>query len=305
MVRQYYDLPSLTALAGFEASARHLSFKLAASELNVTPGEISRQIKAIEDELGVPLFVRPGTDVMLTSAGKDLYSVLASSLSKASDVVRIIKRCRRSRNVTIASPDAFASMWLIPRMPRFWSQHGDIKVDHAISDSSHDYRRAEVELRIRYGFGSWPEETAELLFGDVIYPVCGHGFAQEHSDATAKCLPQLPLLNVEWIEPDWAGWDEVLRRAGIPHGPLRGHRFTKFFVALQAAQADQGVAVGWHRLVRTLVEEGKLIRLTDLELDAPGGYYLTWNDNRSLSPGAERLRDWLRKISAEERNAPS
>ncbi|ESZ22994.1 LysR substrate-binding domain-containing protein [Mesorhizobium sp. L2C067A000] len=303
MVRQYFDLPFLTALEVFEASARHLAFKLTASELDVTSGEIRRQIKAIEDELGVPLFAGPGADVTLTSAGNDLYSSLASSFSKASDVVGAIKRGDHSRNVTIASTDAFVSMWLMPRMRRFWSQHGDIKVDHVISDSSRDYRRAEVELRIRYGCGSWPNETAELLFSDVIYPVCGPGFAQQHSDATAKCLPELPLLHVEGIQSGWAGWDEILRRARIPHGPLRGHRFSKFFVALQAAQADQGVAVGWHRLVRRSVEEGKLVRITDLKLDASGGYYLTWNDNRTLSPGAERLREWLRKISAEERNA--
>ncbi|WP_353012626.1 LysR substrate-binding domain-containing protein [Mesorhizobium sp. M0977] len=66
---------------------------------------------------------------------------------------------------------------------------------------------------------------------------------------------------------------------------------SKFFVALQAAQADQGVAVGWHRQARTLVQDGKLVRITDLKLDVRGGYYLMWNDNRPLSPAAERLRD--------------
>ncbi|ESZ05514.1 hypothetical protein X735_32240 [Mesorhizobium sp. L2C085B000] len=100
MVSQYYDLPSLTALTAFEASARHLSFEIAASELGMTLGEISRQIKAIEDDIGVPLFVRRGTELMLTSAGQDIYSVLASSLAKASNVVRAIKR-DRSRNVTV------------------------------------------------------------------------------------------------------------------------------------------------------------------------------------------------------------
>ncbi|MER9732946.1 LysR family transcriptional regulator [Mesorhizobium sp. M0217] len=100
MVPQHYELPSLTALTAFEASARHISFKLAASELGVTPGEISRQIKAIEDDLGVPLFLRRGTGIMLTSAGKNIYRVLASSLSEASDVVRTIKR-NGSRNVTV------------------------------------------------------------------------------------------------------------------------------------------------------------------------------------------------------------
>lgn len=301
MVRRYYDLPSLTALAVFEASARHLSFKLAAAELNVTPGAVSRQIKSIEDELGVPLFVRLGSGVMLTSAGEDLYGVLASSFSRASDVVRTVKRGDRSKNVTVACTDAFATMWLIPRMPDFWNQYGDITVDHLISDNARDYRRAEVELRIRYGFGSWPDENAEMLFDDIIYPVCGPGFAQEHRDAVAASLPDLPLLHVDWVDPDWAGWDEVLRRAGIPHGPLRGRRFGKFFVALQATQADQGIAVGWDRLVRPLVEEGKLVKITDLEVTAPGGYYLTWYDNRKLSPAAEVFRDWLRTISAKER----
>src|SRR6516164_6737575 len=92
MVRRFCDLPSLTTLAVFEASARHLSFKLAASELNVTPGAISRQVKAIEEEVGVPLFVRNAKGVVLTPAGEELYSVLASGFSKASDVVRSIKR---------------------------------------------------------------------------------------------------------------------------------------------------------------------------------------------------------------------
>lgn len=301
MVRRYYDLPSLTALAVFEASARHLSFKLAASELNVTPGAVSRQIKAIEDELGVPLFVRLGSGVVLTSAGEDLYGVLASSFSRAADIVRTVKRGDRSKNVTIACTDAFATMWLIPRMPDFWNRFGDVTVDHLISDNSREFRRAEVELRIRYGFGSWPDENAELLFDDSIYPVCGPGFAQAHREATARSLSDLPLLHVDWVDPDWAGWDEVLRRAGIPHRPLRGRRFGKFSVALQAAQADQGIAIGWHRLVRHLVDEGKLVKITDLEVAAPGGYYLTWYDNRTLSPAAELLRDWLREISAKER----
>jgi LysR family glycine cleavage system transcriptional activator len=244
MVRRYYDLPSLTALAVFEASARHLSFKLAAAELNVTPGAVSKQIKAIEDELGVPLFARRGAGVSLTSAGEDLYGVISNSFSRAAEVVRTIKRGDRSRNVTMACTDAFATMWLIPRMPDFWERFPAITVDHLISDNPRDYRRAEVELRVRYGLGAWADETAELLFDDKIYPVCGPGFAAKHRDATAEALPDLPLLHVDWVDPEWADWDEVLRRANIPHGPNKGRRFSKFSVALQAAQADQGVAIG-------------------------------------------------------------
>src|SRR5262245_60676728 len=260
MVRRYYDLPSLTALAVFEASARHLSFKQAAAELNVTPGAVSRQVKAIEDELGVPLFVRLGTGVALTSAGEDLYGVLANSFSRAAAIVRTIKSGDRSKNVTLACTDAFATMWLISRMPDFWAKHADIAVDHLISDDPRAYRRAEVELRVRYGFGSWPDENAELLLDETIYPVCGPEFAKAHRDTTAESLPELPLLHVDWVDPDWTDWDELFHRIGVAHRPVRGRRFGKFFVALQAAQADQGIALGWHRLVKSQIDEGKLVR---------------------------------------------
>ena len=301
MSRRYYNLPSLTALVVFEASARHLSFKRAADELAVTPGAVSKQIRAIEDELGVPLFVRLGTGIALTSAGEDLYRVLASGFSRTAEVVGTIKRGDRSKNVTIACTDAFATFWLIPRMADFWERFPDITVDHLISDDARDFNRAEVELRVHYGLGAWPDETAELMFEETIYPVCGPGFANKHRGVAAKELPELPLLHVDWVDPEWASWDEVLRRAGIPHGPTRGRRFGKYSVTLQAAQADQGVAIGWHKLVRQLIEERRLARLTDLELPAPGGYYLSWNDYRTLSPAGETVREWLRGMSKRER----
>ena len=303
MSRQYYNLPPFTALAVFEAAARHLSFKRAAAELGVTPGAVSKQIRVIEDELGTSLFMRLGAGVSLTAAGEDLYGVLSSTFAKTAEIVGTIKRGDRSKNVTVACTDAFATFWLIPRMPDFWGRFPEITVDHMISDNPREFRRAEVELRVRYGLGAWADETAELLFEETIYPVCGPGFAKAHPSVEAKTLSDLPLLHVDWVDPGWASWDEVLRRAGLPHVATRGRRFGKFSVALQAAQADQGVAVGWHRLVRQMVKERKLVRLSDLELPAPGGYYLTWNESRPLSPAAKVVRDWLREMSVREGKA--
>lgn len=302
MVRRYYDLPSLTALAIFEASARHLSFKLAASELNVTPSAVSRQIKALEEELGVPLFLRDRSKVSLSSPGEDLYAVLSSGFSRASQVVRTIKRGDRPKNVTLACTDGFGSMWLMPRMPDFWKRYPEISVDHLMSNDTRDYKRAEVDLCIRYGLGAWQGEIAELLFPDTIYPVCGPAYLQQHPDATPESLPELPLLHFNWVDQDWTGWDEVFRRGGIPHGTLRGRRFSRFFLTIQAALADQGIAVGLHRLVKPLIDEGKLCRITDLELRAPGDWFVAWSDNKALSPAAEVLRSWLLETSAAERS---
>lgn len=104
MDHRYYGLPFLSALEVFEALARHLSFKLATSELNLTAGEIRRQINVIEDELGVPLFVVLGADVVLTAPGKDLYTVLASIFSNTCDVLTTIKRGGRSRESPLPPP---------------------------------------------------------------------------------------------------------------------------------------------------------------------------------------------------------
>ncbi|MER9684164.1 LysR substrate-binding domain-containing protein [Mesorhizobium sp. M0184] len=303
MVRRYYDLPSLTALAAFEASARHRSFKLAAAELNVTPSAVSRQITGIEAEIGDRLFVRSAIGVALTSAGEVLYAALARGFSTASEVVKSIKGGSRAKNVTIACGDTLTSVWLIPRLPLLWAQHGDdIIIDHFMPDATYDYRRAEIDLRIRYSFGTWPDERSEFMFDETGYPVCGPGFAKEHSNATAESLPELPLLHEDWVGPEWISWSSFLRSAGIAHGLLPGRKFSRHFVTLQAAQANQGVALGWHRLVYSLIDQGKLARITDLEMPAPGGYYLSWAENRTLSPTAKLVREWLREMAAEERN---
>ena len=304
MVRRFYGLPSLTALAAFEATARHGSLTLAAAELNVTAGAISRQIKVIEKDLETNLFSRKSRGVVLTGQGEELYNVLATGFARAADVVQAIRRGDRARNVTIACSDVFATMWLIPHMPGFWQQHADINVDHLISDNPRNFRRAEVELRIRFGLGAWIDESSEFLFHDYLYPVCSPSFAERHCGKGVEDLGDLPLLNVEWVEPDWIGWDEVLIRAGVGATAGNMRRFGKFSVALQAAMADQGIVVGWHRVVGPLIAEGKLVRFTTLLLPTPGGYYLTWNNSRDLSPAAQTLRTWISGVAEKERAAP-
>lgn len=305
LVRRYYDLPSLAALAAFEAGARHASFTLAAQELNVTPGAVSRQIKALEKELGAALFLRNGKGVELTGAGEDLFNVVAAGFSRASEVVRSIKHGEASPNVAVACSDVFATMWLIPRMPDFWNRFPAISVDHVIWESARNFRRSDVELRVRYGSGSWAGELGAELFDDCLYPVCSPDFARAHSAAaTIADLGDLPLLNVDWVEPDWMTWEEALLRSGASASALRGRRFGKFSVALQAAMANQGLVLGWHRMVGPLVERGTLVRFSDLIVAAPGKYYLTWNSERKLSGAAAILRDWILEQATITRSTP-
>ncbi|MDE0706038.1 MAG: LysR substrate-binding domain-containing protein [Rhodospirillaceae bacterium] len=300
MVKRFYGLPSLTALAVFEASARHKSFKRAAEELNVTPGAVSRQIKAVEDELGHPMFTRTPAGVDLTPPGEELYRVLAQGFAGAADIVRRIRSSNRTSHVTIACTNSVALQWLIPRMGAFWDTHPDIVVDHQITDDPRGFRREEVELRIRYGFGAWPDEEMHLLLDEVIYPVAGPAFAERHAGATRDDLPDLALLHVSWVDPDWTDWEEFLTRAGIEHGKLGGARFGIYPAVVRAAEDNRGVALGWNRLVEPNVEAGRLVRFTDLAIPAPGSYYLTWNRHRPLTPPASTLRDWLIAVADRE-----
>lgn len=301
MARRFYDLPSLTTLAVFEATARHSSLKLATEELNVTSGAISRQIKALEAELGVPLFVRTGKGVRLTPAGEEFYATIAAGFSRISDVARTIKRGDRSRNVTIVTSDTTATMWLGPRMPDFWQRHPDIMIDHQLAENSKSFRPEEVELRIRHGMGGWINDVMEPLFDDWLYPVCSPAFAARHRDATVADLPNLPLLDIDWVAPDWVTWEEALLHGGLAGRPFRGRRFGKFSLAIQAAAAGQGLAIGWHRMISPMLARGELVRLTELIFPAPGTYYLTWNRARKLSAAALLLRDWIHDQAAVER----
>ena len=300
MVRRYYNLPSLTALAVFEASARHMNFNQAGMELNVTRSAVSRQIKALEAELGVSLFDREAKGVQLTAEGERLYAVLAQGFSEAAEVVHALRSGQRQTVVTLACTNAFATLWLMPHMGAFWRRHPEIEVHHLMSDRAQDLRRAEIDLRVRYGAGAWPDEEVALLFDERIFPVCGPGFAGQHGGVGDGELESLPLLHVEGVDPDWTNWDEFLRRAGVRHGPLGGRQFNNFSVLLQATQEDQGIALGWERLIRPLLDQGKLVRFGGLEIAAPGGYYLTWNARRALSETAEILKAWLLETAQSE-----
>ncbi len=304
MTSRYYRLPSLNALATFEASARHRSLKRAAEDLNVTPSAVSRQIKALEDELGVRLFARGQTGLSLTPEGETLSATLGSAFSSTAATIERIRVDQREPRVTIACTHAFAKRWLMPRMPDFWSRYPDICVDHLISDDGREFRRAEVDLRERYGFGAWPDETSAKLFDDVIYPVAGTAFAARYAGHAAADIAALPLIHVDWVDPLWTGWDEFLRRVNVRAGTLKGRRFSNFDTAMEACCRGQGLALGWHRYILAERESGALVPFTELSVPSPGAYYATWNSSSAHREPVETLREWLLERATAEVDMP-
>lgn len=293
MVRRHYDLPSLNALAAFEAAARHASLTRAAEELNVTPGAVSKQVKALEEEIGRPLFLRLHRALELTPEGHAVFESLKDAFERVSGTIRQVGLMGSPRTVSIGTTMAFAQLWLMPRLGDFWTSHQDIVIDHIISDRTHEPRRSGLDLQVRYGDGTWPEEKSALLFGDRIITVAAPGFLARHKVKTVQDLSALPLLSVEGVDWTWTSWAEFLRQAGAPHRKLSVRRFNSYVIALQAAQAGQGVALGWVSLVKPLIARRLLAQASPAEILAPQSFYLTWAARQPLKQEAEVLRDWL------------
>ena len=293
MVRRHYNLPSLNALAAFEAAARHLSLTRAASELNVTPGAVSKQVKALEDELNRPLFVRLHRALQLTPAGETVYRTLRESFERVSVCLQTVRAEAALRTVSIGSTMAFAQLWLMPRLGDFWNAHQDIVIDHMISDRIQELHRNDVDLRIRYGDGDWPDEESAKLFEDRIAAVASPGFVARHKVKAPRDIADLPLLSVEGVDWTWTTWPDFFEEIGVNHRKLTVRRFNSYVIALQAAQDGQGIALGWLSLVRPLLAKRKLVQVTSAVIDAPQSFYIAWSAKRPLSPEAEILKAWL------------
>lgn len=293
MVRRFYDLPSLTALAAFEAVARHRSMTRAAAELNVTTGAISRQVRSLESFVGGPLLRRERRGVEISTKGAELYSVLSTGFSQFSNTLRQIKSTAAATAVTVGAPTAFASLWLMKRIGDFWRAHPDITINHLVSDNAHDLRRAEIDLRIRYGSGSWPDESAAFLFRDHLIPVCGPRFLKQHPATSLAALSGVPLLNLHQVDPAWTTWEEWFRLAGHPVEQLKTRTANNYVSILNAALDNQGVAIGWSGLIAPLLKDGSLVRFGKGKVLSPGAFYVTWNDHRKLDDAARLLKAWL------------
>ncbi|MCB1378098.1 MAG: LysR family transcriptional regulator [Alphaproteobacteria bacterium] len=293
MVRRHYHLPSLNALAAFEAAARHLSLTRAAAELNVTPGAVSKQVKSLEDEIGRPLFIRLHRALELTPEGEIVANALKEAFERISANLQQVSQRSAMRSVSVGTTMAFAQLWLMPRLGDFWNAHQDIVIDHMISDRTQDLHRPDVDLRIRYGDGQWPDETATKLFDDRIAAVASPAFAARHKVKSPRDMAGLPLLSVEGVDWTWTTWADFLRAIGAPHRKLNVRRFNSYVIALQAAQDGQGLALGWMSMVRQLISRRALVQVADASIAAPHSFYVTSSTKRPLTREAQILRDWL------------
>jgi LysR family glycine cleavage system transcriptional activator len=286
-------LPPLSALRAFEAAARHRNFTMAAQELNVTPSAVSHQMRQLERWLGVALFFRKSRPLRLTDAGQAYFEGVGASFDALAQLTRAIATARRPTALTVSTMDSFAAAWLVPRLPRFRAEHPKIDVRVSTCDRFVDFAREDVDLAIRYGDGGWTGCFRELLFEDILLPVC--------SPALAQGPP--PLLNPADLRRhtllhDAAsfGWVDWLAQEGVARllDPQRGMSFSHTYLMLQAAIGGQGVGLASAPLVQDAISEGLLAVPPLTPGRGKGAYYLVMPEEAVDQPKTAAFLTWLR-----------
>jgi LysR family glycine cleavage system transcriptional activator len=293
------NLPPLNSLRAFEAAARHLSFTKAAEELHVTPAAISHQIKALEEQLGVPLFRRLTRALRLTQAGQAALPPMRDGFDSLADAVDLLRAHENSGALTVSLDPSFAAKWLVPRLDRFRAALPDLDVRLDATEKLTDFQRDNVDLAIRYGSGNYPGLEVERLLSEEIFPVCSPKLLEGPAPlAQPSDLRHHTLIHLEWdsenvTAPNWRMW---LLAAGIHDiNYTRGPVFSMTTLALQAAIEGQGVALASSFLVADDLAAGRLVVPFDLSVCDPldFAYHVVVPKRTADLPKVVAFKTWL------------
>ncbi len=293
-------LPPLKALPDFEAAARHLSFTRAADELHVTHGAVSRQVKALEEHLGVPLFRRLNRTLLLTDEGQAYVGVVRELLERLAEATDRIKRRDERGGLTISTTGSFAIKWLVPRLARFRVAHPEIDVRLQANDALVDFSRDDVDIAIRYGRGQYPGLKSERLMTEDFVPVCSPALLKgPHPLRAPDDLRHYPLLHEEGTQIDWRMWLMAVGVEGVD--PARGPIYSHGSMVMQAAINGEGVALGRTALIAEDLAAGRLIKPFELALAAEWAYYIVYPPRALARPKVAAFRNWLLAEAARDR----
>ena len=287
-------------LRAFEAVARHLNFRAAAEELSLTQSAVSRQIQAMEEEVGVPLFLRHTRAVELTGAGAQLLRAVLPSLERMDSTVRLIRRSAGRKSVTISTWASFASMWLIPRLEDFQSAHPDIDIRIDARDVPVDMETADVDVALRYARPAQVPPQAIRLFGEQLTPVASPWLLKSgHPLKKGTDLVHFGLIeasdshrtqNLEWLT--WRRWLDTHNFKTLE--PKRWLYFNYAHQIAQAALTGQGLALARMPLVADSLASGDLVEiLPRMRLESPMVYWLLVGPRAVARPEIQAFCDWL------------
>ncbi len=292
-------LPPLGSLTAFEAAARHQSFTRAADELHLTQAAISRQIRLLEEDLGVALFTRANRRVRLTAEGRQMLHATAPALAQVANAAEQVRATGGGVRINVATDQSVAALWLAPRLGDFRRTYPDTAVRLIASDAVDDCLADANDIVILHGQGEWPGFENQLLFDEAVFPVCSPAFLDRHGPLAGPAdLAGLPLIELEDDHWDWISWRVWLTEAGVD-APAEGPRLqiNNYPLVLDAAARGEGVALGWKHLADGYIDDGALVRPIADAVATEAGYHVLLPMGRPVEPAVKAFADWLREAA--------
>lgn len=286
-------LPPLQTLRAFEATGRLLSMTLAAEELHVTHGAVSRHIKTLEGSLGVALFQRLTRRIVLTEAGAEFLLIVTRSLGELTREAERLRGHDSAMRLKINASVSFANKWLAPRLHRLKARHPELDVHLDVTDTYIDLNDREADVAIRYGSGRYPRVLAERILEETVTPVCSPAYrAKMGGLASLSSLARCTLLHEDGMLANWEQW---LALAGVRNVRSdRGSAYSHGSLAIEAAIRGEGVALGRSVIVADDIAAGRLVApFPHIRLEAERGHDLVYRMGSQDDPKVCALRDWL------------
>ena len=293
-------LPSLSLLQAFETAARTHSITAAAQELALTQSAVSRQIRALEEQLGTELFHREKQTIRLTPGGQSYAREIREALQKISRASMNLRANPGGGTLSLAILPTFGTRWLAPRLPGFLSAHPGITLNLVTRLTQFDFAAEPVDAAIHFGAPEWPGGDCAYLRGETVVPACSPALAEQFGFARLADLRAAPLLHLT-SRPD--GWEKFFAHNGLAPQNLHGMLFDQFATAAQAAMVGLGIALLPEFLIEDEITSGRLVVPLRARMRSDEAYYLCWPREHGQHRPLVAFRDWLcavAKASEEE-----
>lgn len=298
---------SLNGLRMFEAAARRLSFTEAAGELNVTQAAVSQQIRRLEEELGVALFLRGKGGLSLTVSGQELAGSTRAALAMINKSIHRITNTETEGILAVSTIASFASRWLIPRLSGFQEKHPDIALHIHTSGTKVDFVRDGIDAAIRLGARPTPGLYDELLMPEALCLVASPDVAAAVGDKREN-LYTYPLIvdNGSMLTADFKditaqATDEALELLQLDPDRLDLRIYHQSDTVVLAALAGHGVALTRQSLCTDDLKTGKLASVCDFQMPMELGYSLVCPTTRQEDPRLLAFKRWMIEEIADQR----
>lgn len=281
------DLPPLTWLRAFEASARTLSFTHAAAELHITQAAVSKHVKSLEHHLRQPLFVRHPRGLQLTKSGAAYLPKVQDALQRLSIGTREVFGHRRNSALNVRCAVSFAVNWLTPRLPDYLDRHSGKSVRLLSSVWNEPFDAEDIDLDIQYGIGNWPGFNSHRLTWETITPLCAPDCQLQVPDD----LRQHRLLHVMGYHEGWGIWLKAAGATGVDAGS--GLHLDTSLTAFELAARGGGVALGRSSLTGQALASGRLVAPFPLAVPVDEAFHIIAPAGGSRHPDASLFLSWL------------